>query len=91
VSVPGGSTRTARPGEVLGLVEAVAGVPVALRATASVDTTALVLSHHELSEDIEDEDSLCFELIRSFSAQLWAEIEAVGPPPELQPDQPAGG
>jgi CRP-like cAMP-binding protein len=89
LSATGGSTRTARPGEVLGLVEAVAGVPVALRATTSVETTALVLSHHELAEDIEDEDSLCFELIRSFSAQLWAEIAAVGPPPELRPDQPA--
>ena len=89
LSGTGGSTRTARPGEVLGLVEAVAGVPVALRATTSVETTALVLSHHELAEDIEDEDSLCFELIRSFSAQLWAEIAAVGPPPELRPDQPA--
>jgi len=87
---PRALARKAGPGEVLGLVEAVAGIPVALRATASQDTTALVLSHHELAEDIEDEDSLCFELLRSFSAQLWAEISAVGPPPELQPDQPGG-
>jgi len=91
LNMPGGRSRTARPGEVLGLVEAVAGVPVALRATASQETTALVLSHHELAEDIEDEDTLCFELIRSFAAQLWAEFSAVGPPAELQPDQPAGG
>ena len=89
VKAPGASTRTARPGEVLGLVEAVAEVPVSLRATASLATTALVLSHHELAEDIEDEDSLSLELIRSFSAQLWAEIAAAGPPPELRPDQPA--
>src|SRR5215813_10198541 len=90
LNMPGGRSRTARPGEVLGLVEAVAGVPVALRATASQETTALVLSHHELAEDIEDEDSLAFELIRSFAAQLWTEVAAVGPPPELRPDQPAG-
>ena len=90
VSVPGAPARTARPGEVLGLVEAVAGVPVSITATATQETTALVLSHHELAEDIEDEDSLALELIRNFAIQLWMEITAVGPPPELQPDQPAG-
>jgi CRP-like cAMP-binding protein len=90
VSAPGAPVRTAPPGEVLGLVEAVAGVPVSLRATASQETTALVLSHQELAEDIEDEDSLALELIRSIAAQLWTEIAAVGPPPELRPDQPAG-
>jgi CRP-like cAMP-binding protein len=87
---PKAPSRNAGPGEVLGLVEAVAGIPVTLRATASQDTTALVLSHHELAEDIEDEDSLCFELLRSFAAQLWAEVATFGPPPELQPDQPGG-
>jgi CRP-like cAMP-binding protein len=86
----GASIRTAHPGDVLGLVEAVADVPIALRAVASLETTALVLSHHELAEDIEDEDALCFELLRTFAAQLWAEVTAVGPPPELQPDQPGG-
>jgi CRP-like cAMP-binding protein len=88
---PRTAVRRAGPGEVLGLVEAVAGIPVSIRATASQDTTALVLSHHELAEDIEDEDSLCFELLRGFAAQLWAEVAQVGPPPELQPDQPGGG
>jgi CRP-like cAMP-binding protein len=87
---PKEAARRVGPGEVLGLVEAVAGIPVSLRATASQDTTTLVLSHHELAEDIEDEDSLCFELLRSFAAQLWAEISTAGPPPELQPDQPGG-
>ena len=90
LSGPGTRGRTAGPGEVLGLVEAVAGIPVALRATANLDTTALVLSHHELAEDIEDEDSLALELVRSFAAELWAEVTTVGPPPELQPDQPGG-
>jgi hypothetical protein len=38
-----------------------------------------MLSHHELAEDIEDEDALCLELIRSFSAQLWREVAGTGP------------
>jgi CRP-like cAMP-binding protein len=82
--------RTVGPGEVLGLVEAVAGVPVALQATASQETTALVLSHHELAEDIEDEDALCLELIRSLSAQLWAELSGAMARNELPAAQPAG-
>ena len=76
---PGGAERTARPGEVLGLVEAVAGVPIGLQATATSETTALLLSHHELAEDIEDEDALCLELIKSFSRQLWTEITRTSP------------
>jgi CRP-like cAMP-binding protein len=76
---PGATERTARPGEVLGLVEAVAGVPIGVQATARSETTALMLSHHELAEDIEDEDALCLELIRSFSAQLWRELAGTGP------------
>jgi CRP-like cAMP-binding protein len=76
---PGAGERTAGPGEVLGLVEAVAGVSIGLQATARSETTALILSHHELAEDIEDEDALCFELIRAFSAQLWREIAGTGP------------
>jgi CRP-like cAMP-binding protein len=76
---PGTAERTVRPGEVLGLVEAVAGVPIGLPATASSETTTLLLSHHELAEDIEDEDALCLELIKSFAAQLWTEITHAGP------------
>jgi len=79
LKAPGAAERTARAGEVLGLVEAVAGVPIGLQATATSDTTALMLSHHELAEDIEDEDALCLELIRSFSAQLWQEVAGTGP------------
>jgi CRP-like cAMP-binding protein len=90
LQLPGGRTRTARPGEVLGLVEAVAGVPVAERATAGTEAMALVLDHHELAEDIEDEDALCFELIRSFSAQLWAALGGSDPAEPPLP-QVAGG
>jgi CRP-like cAMP-binding protein len=87
----GGRQRIARPGEVLGLVEAVAGVPVAERATAGTEVTALVLSHHELAEDIEDEDALCFELIRNFSAQLWTALTGSGPMPDVARPHVDGG
>jgi len=69
-----GVEREVSPGEVLGLVESVAGVPMEAQATAIEDTTALVLSHAELAEAIEDEDALCFELIRSFAAQMWSQL-----------------
>ena len=69
-----GVERKVSPGEVLGLVESVAGVPMEAQATAIEDTTALVLSHAELAEAIEDEDALCFELIRSFAAQMWSRL-----------------
>jgi CRP-like cAMP-binding protein len=91
LQLPGGRKRTARPGEVLGLVEAVAGVPVAERATAGTEVTVLVLDHQELAEDIEDEDTLCFELIRSFSAQLWAALTGSWPEADLPAAQVAGG
>jgi len=91
LQLPRGRERIARPGEVLGLVEAVAGVPVAERATAGTEATALVLSHHELAEDIEDEDALCFELIRSFAAQVWTALTGSGPMPDVARPQVAGG
>jgi CRP-like cAMP-binding protein len=74
LSTRNGVERTVSPGEVLGLVESVAGVPMEGQATAIEDTTALVLSHAELAEAIEDEDALCFELIRSFAAQMWSQL-----------------
>jgi len=73
-STRNGVERKVSPGEVLGLVESVAGVPMEATATAIEDTTALVLSHAELAEAIEDEDALCFELIRSFAAQMWSQL-----------------
>jgi CRP-like cAMP-binding protein len=62
------------PGEALGLVEAVAGIPMEEQAVTLQETTVVVLSHPELTEAIEDDDPLCFELIRSFSAQIWAVV-----------------
>jgi len=78
-STRNGVERKVSPGEVLGLVESVAGVPMEATATAIEDTTALVLSHAELAEAIEDEDALCFELIRSFAAQMWSQITGLSP------------
>lgn len=78
---PGAGERRVNPVEVLGLVESVAGVPMKEQAIVLEPTTALVLSHPELSETIEDDDALSLELIRSFAAQLWSELEG-SPPPE---------
>ncbi|HZJ56007.1 MAG TPA: cyclic nucleotide-binding domain-containing protein [Myxococcaceae bacterium] len=91
LKVPGAPARTVRPGEVLGLAEAVAGVPLDGQVTASSESTALLLSHHELLEDIEDDDALCLELIRSFAAQLWAALVAARFDRRLWQSQPAGG
>jgi len=70
-ATPGAGERIVQPGEVLGLVEAVAGVPMAGRVTARTDAMGLVITHAELAENIEDEDRLCFELIRTFAAEMW--------------------
>ena len=68
-----GTARLARAGEVVGLAEAVAGVPLPVQAVATVSTTALVISQPELAEAIEDDDMLCLELIRGFAAELATE------------------
>jgi CRP-like cAMP-binding protein len=70
----GTGERVVEPAEALGLVESVAGVPMEEQAVAIEETTAVVLSHPELTEAIEDDDPLCFELIRSFAAQIWTAI-----------------
>lgn len=62
----------ARAGEVVGLAEAVAGVPFATEAEALVPTAVLALSAAELAQAIEDEDLLCLDLVRGFAAELAA-------------------
>jgi CRP-like cAMP-binding protein len=74
LATPGAGERSVQPGEVLGLVEAVAGVPMAARVTARTDSTGLVITHAELAENIEDEDRLSFELIRTFAAEMWTAV-----------------
>jgi CRP-like cAMP-binding protein len=71
-----GSARSVSPGEVLGFAQAVAGVAVDGQLIATSESTALLLPHRELAEDIEDDDALCLELIRSFAAQLWVALKA---------------
>jgi CRP-like cAMP-binding protein len=68
-----GTGRLARAGEVVGLAEAVAGVPLPVQAVTTVPTTALVIAQPDLTEAIEDDDLLCFELIRGFAAALSTE------------------
>ena len=71
-----GSARLARAGEVVGLPQAVAGLPLLLRAIATTPVSALVISGPELAAAIEDEDLLCLDLIRGFAAELLAESTA---------------
>jgi len=68
-----GGSRLARAGEVVGLFEAVAAVPISFRAIATVPSHLLVLARPELEQAIEDEDSLCLDLIRGFAADLFRE------------------
>jgi CRP-like cAMP-binding protein len=73
---PDGTRRLARPGEVLGLPEAVAGIPLGQRAIADVATWVLNIPHGEVSSAIEDDDVLRFQLIRAFAAELSAGVIA---------------
>jgi CRP-like cAMP-binding protein len=73
---PENTARTVSPGEVLGFAQAVAGVAVDGQVVATSDSTALVLPHRELAEDIQDDDMLCLELIKSFAEQLWLALKA---------------
>ena len=84
-----GGPRLARAGELVGLFEAVAGVPLSLRAIATVPSHLLVISRPELEQAIEDEDSLCFDLIRGFAADLL--LEGTGAPSERDPLPPETG
>jgi CRP-like cAMP-binding protein len=68
-----GTVRLASAGEVVGLAEAVAGVPLPFQAIATVPTAALVISQPELADAIEDDDLLCLMLIRGFAAELSTE------------------
>jgi CRP-like cAMP-binding protein len=71
-----GTRRLAQAGEVVGLPEAVAGIPLGERATASVTTRILSIAQAELSSAIEDDDLLCLQLIRAFAAELSAHLTA---------------
>jgi CRP-like cAMP-binding protein len=67
-----GTEHLARAGDVVGLAEAVAGVPFAIEAAALTPTAVLALSAPELAEAIQDEDLLCLDLVRGFAAELAA-------------------
>lgn len=83
-----GAPRLARAGEMVGLFEAVARVPLSLRAIATVPTHLVVISGPELEEAIEDEDPLCLDLLHGFAADLLREgIGAPSGPDEFPPDR----
>jgi CRP-like cAMP-binding protein len=95
---PESPARTYLPGQVLGFAQAVAGVNVHGQLTATSESTALVLPHRELAEDVEDDDALCLELIKSFAAQLWVALKSAKfdrklwePQPQSQAQAQLGG
>ena len=65
-----------RPGQALGLVEAIAGVPMPCEGNTFSETTSIVLSHGELQEAIEDHDDFAQDLLRllprEFRRRLYA-------------------
>jgi len=71
-----GTQRSVHAGEVVGLPEAVAGIPLGERATATVDTSILTIAGAELSSAIEDDDLLCLQLIQAFAAELSVHLTA---------------
>ena len=76
----GFSERRVGPGEVLGRRESVAGLPMDEQATAVRPTTLLVLSHAEVNETLEDDDTLALDLLRVFAAELWTRMGGTTPP-----------
>ncbi len=83
-----GPARLVRGGEVVGLPQAVAGLPLLLRAIATTPVSALVISGAELAQAIEDEDLLCLDLIRGFAGELLtqstAQISERAPPEHVE-------
>ena len=71
-----GTQRLVRAGQVIGLPEAVAGIPLGERATATIDSSMLCIAGSELSSAIEDDDLLSLELIRAFAAELSVHLTA---------------
>lgn len=61
-------------GRAFGLVESVAGVSMREAATATRETTRLVVDAEEIQEVIEDDDRFCLELVQLFAGELWEEF-----------------
>jgi CRP-like cAMP-binding protein len=69
-----GTSTSSVAGRAYGLVESVAGVAMGRVATASQETTRLVVAAPEIQEVIEDDDRFCLELVRLFARELWEEF-----------------
>jgi CRP-like cAMP-binding protein len=59
-----------RPGQALGLVEAIAGVPMPCEGNTFAETTSIVLSHGELQEAIDDHDDFALDLLRLLAVEF---------------------
>jgi len=56
---------------VYGLIEALATLPPERQVLTTAECTALVVSHNEIQEALEDDDRICQELIRLAALELW--------------------
>ena len=56
---------------VYGLIEALAALPPERPVLTTAECTALVVSHNEIQEALEDDDRICQELIRLAALELW--------------------
>jgi CRP-like cAMP-binding protein len=67
---PGVVTKRVRPGEGVGMVEALAGTPIAYEGVAATDTLTVEVTAAELQEAIEDHDDFCQDLVRVVALEL---------------------
>jgi len=67
---PGVVTKRVRPGEGVGMVEALAAAPMAYEGVAATDTLTVEVTAAELQEAIEDHDDFCQDLVRVIALEL---------------------
>ena len=66
---------------VYGLIEALAELPPEHQVLTTAECTALVVSHNEIQEALEDDDRICQELIRLAALELWDAFWKLHPVP----------
>ena len=67
-------------GALYGLMEALASVPRATPVLTTAESTAMVVSHAEIQEALEDDDRICLALIRLAAHELWNAFWRAHPP-----------
>jgi CRP-like cAMP-binding protein len=70
----GAGARRVRPGEGVGMAEALAGAAMAYEGVAPTDTTTVEVTAAELQEAIEDHDDFCQDLLRVIALELNSRI-----------------